>query len=71
MTYLAIARSVVTGYERDELHEKTPRLSPEDAERLKAAIVALACGPCGQFDRAEFDRLWAQWAAHEAAGGAA
>jgi hypothetical protein len=24
----------------------------------------------GQFDRAEFDRLWALWKAHEEAGGA-
>jgi hypothetical protein len=59
-----------TGYERNELHEISPILRPLEAERLKVRIVEVVTIDPGQFDRAEFDRLWAMWKAHEAAGGA-
>jgi hypothetical protein len=69
LSYLAIARAVVTGYERNESNEESPdRLSVADAERLKARIIAAVDVEPADFDRAEYDRLWTRWKAHEAAG---
>ena len=70
MSYLSIARAVVTGYERNESDEETPgRLSVADAERLKARIIEVVTAEPADFDRAEYHRLWTLWKAHEAAGG--
>jgi hypothetical protein len=69
MSYLAIARAVVTGYERNESDEESPgRLSLADVERLKARIIEIVTAEPADFDRAEYDRLWALYKAHEAAG---
>jgi hypothetical protein len=68
VSYLAIARAVVTGYERNEIDEESPgRLSEADAERLKAQIIAAVDVEPAEFDRAEYDRLWTLWYAHKAA----
>jgi hypothetical protein len=68
MSYLAIARSVVTGYERNESDEKrwTPGVS--EVELLKASIIAAVDVEPGDFDRAKYDRLWMRGKALEAAG---
>lgn len=36
------------------------------AELLKARIIAVVTVSPDQFDRAEYDRLWERWKAHEA-----
>ena len=41
------------------------------AELLKARIIAVVTADPAEFDRAEYERLWALWEAHEAAGDAA
>jgi hypothetical protein len=70
MSYFAIACAVVTGYERNESDEESPiRLSVADAEHLKARIIEVVTVEPVDFDRAEYDRLWTLWYAHEAAGG--
>ena len=70
--YLALARSVVTEYERNEKDEKrSALLSPEDTEALKARIIAAVMVDPSEFDRAEYERLTALWKAHEAAEGPA
>jgi hypothetical protein len=40
------------------------------AELLKARIIAAVDVEPADFDRAEYDRLWTRWKAHEAAGDA-
>jgi hypothetical protein len=58
-----------TGYERNELHEKSPHLPPLEGERLQARIIEVVTTDPDRFDRSEFDRLWARWQAHEVASG--
>ena len=71
MSYLTIARGVVTGYERNESNERSSALSRSEVELLKARIIAVVDVEPAEFDRAEYDRLWTLWYAHEAAGGTA
>ncbi len=59
-----------TGYERNELHEKTPILAPHEAERLKVRIIEVVTADPALFDRTEYERLTARWEAHASAGGA-
>jgi hypothetical protein len=42
------------------------RVTPRDVEALKRAIVAAVTVDPERFDRAEYDRLTAQWDAYEA-----
>jgi hypothetical protein len=59
------------GDEINEKNEKSPDsrlLTQEEVEELKAQIVAAAAVEPAEFDHSKFDRLWARWKAHEAAG---
>jgi hypothetical protein len=61
------------GDEKNEGNEESrdsALLAQEDAEELKSQIIAVATVESAAFDRTEYDRLWARWKAHEAAGGA-
>ena len=68
MNYLNIARAVVTGYERNESDEKSPAENVSETECLKGKIITTVTVDPEHFDRAEFERLWALWTAHDAAG---
>lgn len=70
MTYLDIALAALTDGEISEICEKSPVLVEDEAERLKAEIVAAATVEPAEFDRAAYDALWVRWNAHEAGGGA-
>jgi hypothetical protein len=51
--------------DRERITAYKPALS---AELAKAPIIAVLDVEPADFDRAEFERLWACWKAHEAAG---
>ncbi len=65
MSYLATARSVVTGYERNESDEITPALTGPDVSlalvALQDEIVAAASAAQARFDRQRYDELWHHW----------
>ena len=55
--------------EKNEENEKSrARLTPKEAEALKAEITAVATAESSLFDRTSYDRLMARWIAYEAAG---
>jgi hypothetical protein len=61
------------GDEKNEENEKSvdgARSAREEAERLKDQIIAAVTVEPAEFDRAEYDRLWARWRAHAATGNA-
>ena len=68
MNYLAIARAVVTGYERNESDERSHGLSETESELLKDRIIASVAVEPAKFDRGEYERLWARWNGQDSAG---
>jgi hypothetical protein len=70
VSYLATARRVVTGYERNESDEETAALTQSGVHFallvLQDEIVAAASTARDAFDRQHFDRLWAEWHALQA-----
>ena len=68
MSYLAIARGVATGYERNESDETSPVRSVAEVELLKARIIAEVDVEPATFDRATYEALWTHWTAHHEAG---
>ena len=65
MSYLAIARSVVTGYERNESDEKSPVMLVAEVELLKARIIAAVDVEPADFDLVSYDALWDRWSTYQ------